>query len=47
MSDVPDWLILVGAVVVGYFVVGKLIDFFKAGSSWDNPPEAPDEYKGN
>ena len=47
MSETPEWLILVGAVVGGYFVVSKIIDYFKKGSAWESPPKAPDEYSGN
>ena len=47
MSEIPDWMILIGAVIGGYFVVSKVIDYFKKGSAWDVPPETPDEYKGN
>lgn len=37
-NDSTLWLVLAGAVVVGYFVVSKIVDFFVKGSTWE-PPE--------
>jgi hypothetical protein len=47
MGEIPGWMILVGAVLVGYFVIGKVIDFFKTGSALGDAPEVPKEFAGN
>jgi hypothetical protein len=42
------WLVLVVAAIVGYFVVSKLIDFFRKDSTYrpeDTLPEDPDNGK--
>lgn len=36
MLEASPWWVLALAIVVGYFVVSKLVDFFVKGSSWDS-----------
>lgn len=46
MGELPGWLILVAAVLVGYFVIGKAIEFFKRGSTWDEALAVPKGHAG-